>query len=79
MYAYTKMAAVESPRTGSNYDFCGASRPGERQAVILERRTGRGHPTKGLIVVTEEAWRKLEWTRKGRLREAANRKHEGST
>ena len=47
--------------------------------VVVKRRAGRGKETPGLIVVTEEAWRKLEWTRKGRLREAANRKHEGST
>ncbi len=52
---------------------------GKLGVVILKRRAGRGKETPGLIVVTEEAWRELEWTCKGRLREAANRKHEGST
>ncbi len=52
---------------------------GKIGVVVVKRRAGRGKETPGLIVVTEEAWRKLEWTRKGRLREAANRKHEGST
>ncbi len=58
------------------------SRPGERQAGSRDPEAaggGRGKETPGLIVVTEEAWRELEWTCKGRLREAANRKHEGST
>ncbi len=52
---------------------------GKIGVVVVKRRAGRGKETPGLIVVTEEAWRKLEWTRKGRLREGANRKHEGST
>ncbi len=52
---------------------------GKIGVVVVKRRAGRGKETPGLIVVTEEAWRKLEWTRNGRLREGANRKHEGST
>jgi len=52
---------------------------GKIGVVVVKRRAGRGKETPWLIVVTEEVWRKLEWTRKGRLREATNRKHEGST
>ncbi len=63
--------AVEMERIGEEQGKIGV--------VVVKRRAGRGKETPGLIVVTEEAWRKLEWTRKARLREAANRKHEGST
>ncbi len=51
---------------------------GKIGVVVVKRRAGRGKETPGLIVVTEDAWRKLEWTRKARLREAANRKHEAA-
>ena len=33
--------------------------------VVVKRRAGRGKETPGLVVLTEDAWRKLEGTRKG--------------